>query len=418
MTASKNSSASGATPMELDGNLQGNLVFDNATSLTNVGNLARGVALLGPISPCVSNAGLGYTCSTSSTAAIGGTALGNVGAFVNGGSITVLGTTNPSTKAKDINPESGSAIVIANSIAGGFLNNGPATATANIVSATITGNGATSGGVAYPTFLIDPAQSITATNASVLGPVILGAVPLSIDSVDGASTTNAGYGFINRGTIRAAPESPDISTTGLIINGSSPVNNTVVQGGLLNTGTISATASTSVNTNSATSVNTITIGSYTTIPRFVVSGESTSAVTFTSGAVVASVSGLGGGSATALGILTNASVPEIDVLQHGSIGAAVTTTTLAPTSDFASAKTPFVQAAIAIIDASGTVRTINNAGSIVAQVSQLNPGANAVVVSSTQAINLLSGTAAAPPSTIAALFRATSLSIRAAAAIR
>ena len=70
--------------------------------------------------------------------------------------ITVLDTTNPSTKAKDINPESGSAIVIANSIAGGFLDNGPTTATANIVSATITGNGATSGGVAYPTFLIDP----------------------------------------------------------------------------------------------------------------------------------------------------------------------------------------------------------------------------------------------------------------------
>ncbi len=395
LTTSKNSAAVGATAMELDGNLQGNLVFDNSTNLANVANQARGVVVLGPITPCVSNADLGYTCATASTAVVGGTTLGNVGAFVNGGAITVVGTSNPSTKAKDINPEGASAVIIANSIAGGFLNNGPATANSSTASASITGNGATVGGVAYPSFLIDPAQSVTATNATIRGPVILGAIPLSIDSVDGASTTNAGYGFINRGLIRSTPESPDISTTTLIINGSSPVNNTVIQGGFLNTGTISAAAATSVNTNSATSVNTVTIGSYVTIPRFVVAGESITAGSNTAGAVSAQVSGLGGGAATALGILSNSSVPEIDVLQHGSISATVSTSTTAPTADFATTKTPFVQSSIAIVDASGTVKTINNAGAIVAQVTQLNPGAGAVVSSGTRAIDLLSGTSGA-----------------------
>ena len=111
--------------------------------------------------------------------------------------------------------------------------------------------------------------------------MILGAVPLSIDPVDGASSTNAGYGFINRGTIQVQPENTDASVTAVIINGASPTDNTVIQGGLLNTGTISSAAITSVNTDSATSADTFTIGSYVTIPRIVVSGEQTSSATTT-----------------------------------------------------------------------------------------------------------------------------------------
>ena len=128
-------------------------------------------------------------------------------------------------------------------------------------------------------------------------------------------------------------------------------------GGLLDTGTIQATTATSVNTNSNISANAFTVGSYTTIPRIVVSGEATSASTFTPGTINALVSGPGGGTATALGILANASVPEIDVLQHGSIAAQITTTTLAPDTSIATTKTPFVQNAVAILDASGTVKT-------------------------------------------------------------
>ena len=85
-------------------------------------------------------------------------------------------------------------------------------------------------------------------------------------------------------------------------------------------------------------------------------------------------------------------MPEIDVLQHATISASVNSSTLAPTSDFATTKTPFAQSSVAIVDASGSVRTINNAGSIIAQVTSLNPGAGAVVQLNTRAIDLLAGT--------------------------
>ena len=391
MSPSKDSRVAGSTLIELDGNLQGNLVLANTFNAQNVGLSARGVAILGPISPCLDNASLSYTCATASTALVGGTTLGNVGAFVNSGQITVVGTAVPSVKGG--NPEGGSAVVIANSIAGGFLNNGPATANGTTASAVITANGATVGGIAYPAFLIDPSQSITASNASIRGPVVLGAVPFSVDSVDGATSTRSGYGFINRGIIRVTPENFDTNSTTLIIEGSSPINSTTIQGGLLNTGSITATALTSVNTNSATSADTVTIGNYTTIPRIVVSGEETSSVTNTAGNIAAVVTGPGGGRATALGILDLANVPEIDILQHGSIAAQVSTSTFSPTAAIASTKTPFVQQAIAIIDASGSVKTINNAGSILAVVTTLTPAAGAVAASSVHAIDLLTGSA-------------------------
>ncbi len=393
MQLPKDSSATGTTLMQIEGNIQGNLVFDNTSQLQNVGPLARGIAVLGTISPCVDNPGLSYTCAASPLVNSAGAAFGNAGAFVNSGSIAVVGTTNPSVKG--VNPDGASAVVIANSITGGFLNNGPATANAGTPVASILGNGATIQGVAYPAFLIDPSQTITSSNATVRGPVILGVIPASVDSVDGVTAptaANPGFGFINRGSIRVTPQNYDTNSTGMIINGSSAANYTLISGGLLNTGTISSTAITSVDTNSSVSTDTITIGSYTTIPRFVVSGEQTSSNSATAGTINATVTGPGGGSATALGILDRASVPEIDVLQHGSIIAQVQTSTYAPTAEIASTKTPFVQSAIAIVDASGSVKTINNAGSIQAITTVLNPESGAVTGVTNHAINLLAGT--------------------------
>ena len=393
MSPAKNSSATGSTLIEMDGNLQGNFVLDPTTRIENIGDQARGVAILGPISPCLNNASLGYTCGSSSTAIVGGTTLGNTGAFVNGGAITVVGTVTPSAKA--LNPEGGSAVVIGNSITGGFLNNGPATANASTPSATIIGNGATVRGVAFPALIIDPSTSITATNAAIRGAVTLGVISSSIDVADGVATPTAskpGYGFINRGSIAVTAENNDIGTTAVIINGASAINNTAILGGLLNTGTISGAATTSVNTNSAVSTNTLTIGNYVSIPRIVVAGEETSSVTNTSGTIAAVVSGPGSGTATAIGMLDLANVPEIDVLQHGTISAQIVTSTVAPTADIASTKTPFIQNAIAIIDASGTLKTVNNAGNIQALTTQLNPAPGAVVSSNARAIDLLSGT--------------------------
>jgi hypothetical protein len=390
MIGSKNSSAIGATLMELDGTIDGNLVFDNTAALENIGNSARGIVLLGSLSPCANNAGLGYTCGSVSTAVTGGTVLGNAGSFVNGGSITVVGTTTPSSKGGNV--EGGSAIVIGGSLAGGFLNNGPATAASNVLTASITSNGATVGGIAYPALLIDPSQTVTATNATITGPIVFGAVPFSVDDVDGSTATNAGYGLINRGTIHIGAENLDTSTTAMIINGSSPVNSTTIQGGILNTGTIASAGSTSVNTDSSITTDALTIGSYVITPRLVVSAEQTSSATTTPGVISAVISGPGGGTATAVGILDNASLPEIDVLKHGTIQAQISSNTLEPTPDFASTQTPFVQSALAIEDASGSVRTINNAGSILAVVTIQTPAADAVVSANSRAIDLLAGT--------------------------
>src|ERR1700720_833675 len=56
------------------------------------------------------------------------------------------------------------------------------------------------------------------------------------------------------------------------------------------------------------------------------------------------------------------------------------------------AASPFTQSATAIVDSSGSVKLINNAGSILANTTLQTPGANATVINNTQAINLLAGT--------------------------
>ena len=92
-----------------------------------MGNQARGIVITGPITPCVNNAAAGYTCAND------GTAAASSGAFANFGTISVVGTTFPNRKGGNI--ESGSAMVIANSIAGGFFNAGPSTSNGTTASA-------------------------------------------------------------------------------------------------------------------------------------------------------------------------------------------------------------------------------------------------------------------------------------------
>ena len=161
---------------------------------------------------------------------------------------------------------------------------------------------------------------------------------------------------------------------------------------MLNTGTISATATTSVNTNSATSADAITIGSYIKIPRIVVSGEATSARDLHPGTVDGLGQRAGGGIATALDILTNASCLKLTCCSMAASAPQITTTTPAPTPASASAKTPFVQDRDRDHRRFRTVKTINNAGSIVALVTQQIPEPNAVVCTITHAIDLLAGT--------------------------
>jgi hypothetical protein len=412
LTRGLNSTVAGDTAVDIEGNMQGNVLISQGASVTAIGNQARGFVILGPISPCVDNAGVGYTCANS------GTALASTGGFYNFGSISVVGVQAPNRRLQN-DFESGSAVVIANSVAGGFLNAGPSTGNTTIPSASLSGNGdvaATSSGQVFsPVLLIDPSQSVTTLQATVRGPALFGPVPTSVDSVDGSAT---GYAFINHGTISGSPIDPDISSAAVVIQGSSAVNYTclsgsatscvgvpastftattqsgpwVTEGGLLDTGTIRSQSTTREDTTFNISSEALFIGAFTTVPRLDVSGEFISGTTFTSGQIAAVVGGPGGGIATAVQIGAQAVVPQIDVMQHASISATVQTSTISPDSTIASASAPFTQSSTAILDQSGSVRMINNAGSILAVTTIQTAQSNAFTVNNSQAINLIGGT--------------------------
>jgi hypothetical protein len=394
---SDKSTTQGNTAIDIEGNLNGNFIIGQLSTVQSVGNQTRGIVILGPVAPCADNAGVGYTCANS------GTAAASVGAFANFGSISVFGTNNPNRKGGNF--ESGSAVVIGNSIAGGFFNAGPSTSNGTTPTAVISGNGdiatTSSGSVFSPTLLIDPSQSVTVTQATVRGPAIIGPISTAVDSVDGGK----GYGFINHGTISAVPIDLDVSALAVAIQGASATNFTCLgvvsgsacnpapaTGGLLNTGTIRAQALTKEDTTSSIAAAGLLIGAFTTVPRLDVAGEFISGSTFTPGSISAIVAGPGGGIATAVQISDQATVPQIDVLQHGTISANIQTNTLSPDSVNATAAAPFTQSATAIVDQSGSVRLINNAGAIVALTTLQTPGANATVVNISQAVNLLAGT--------------------------
>lgn len=395
-TASDKSTTLGNTAIALEGNLNGNFIIGQGAALTAVGNQARGIVILGPLVPCANNSALGYTCANS------GTATASTGAFANYGSINVLGTVNPNRKGGNF--ESGSAVIIGNSVAGGFFNAGPSTSNGTTPNATITGNGdivsGSTGSVFAPTVLIDPSQTVSSLNPTVRGPAILGPVGTQIDSVDGGK----GYGFINHGTITAQPIDLDVSALAVAIQGSSAVNFTCLgvvsgsacnpaaaTGGLLNTGTIRAQAATKEDTTSSIGAIGLYVGAFTTIPRVDVAGEFISGGTFTPGVISAAVIGPGGGNATAVQIGDQAVVPQIDILQHGTISANVRTSTISPTSINAPTSSPFNQTSTAILDQSGSVRLINNIGTVAALTTVQTPAANAAVVNNTLAINLLAG---------------------------
>lgn len=403
LSRSLNSNVAGDTAVDIEGNLQGNLLISQGAVVSALGNQARGLVILGPISPCQNNSSVSYTCANS------GTSLASTGGFYNFGTISVLGVQFPNHRLQ-ADLESGSALVIANSVAGGFLNAGPSTGNTSIPTATISGNGdiasTSSGQIFSPVVLIDPSQSVSLTQATVRGPALFGPVPSTVDSVDGSAT---GYAFINHGAITASPVDPDVSSLAVVIQGASAANYTCLsgsatscvgatpgtlttQGGLLNTGTIRAQATTRENTTFNISSEALFLGAYTTVPRLDVSGEFISGTTFTAGSITAVVGGPGGGTATAVQIGGQANVPQIDVMQHANITATVQTSTLSPDSTIATQASPFTQSATAILDQSGSVRMINNAGSILAVTTVQTAQANAFTVNTTQAINLIAGT--------------------------
>ncbi len=406
-----NSTASNSIIVDLDGTVNGNVLIGGGISGVGAGLI--GVAEFGGIHSCASDTGrpAAFTCPSSSG-----------GSLVNAGAISLIGTQNFNTRGG--NPESASAIVIAGSIDGGFLNAGPGTSS-NVNQALVSSSGLVLSGVTNPTILIDPSRSITGTLTAPRGPIVMGPVTPDIDPI------SPGYSFINRGTITAQPIDSELSTAAIVIQGNSPTyftclssvattcdtaahnnvsvpvttttngvtttNNVLVNnvGGLLNTGTITATAGTNsqiVTSSGITTATALYIGPYTFVPRLDVLAQSISGSSSTAGTIAATVTGIGQGSAFGVIVGPNANLPLINIGKGAKITAEVNTGTVSPTKTIASASAPFSLVSEAISDQSGTLKTINNAGTIQAANTILSPATGAVTSSLTNAIDLSAGT--------------------------
>ena len=391
---STNSTQSDSIVVLLDGALNGN--FFNAGQISAAGAGLIGIQVNGGINSCASAVGsapAGFTCPTVSG-----------GSFVNSGVISLTGTGTPNQRGN--NPESGSAVIIASSIAGGFVNAGPGTGS-NVPVALIAANGIVSSGVVQPTVLIDPSRSVNAVTTTPRGPAILGPVTTDIDG------PNAGYSFINRGAIQAQPLDAQLSSAALIIQGNSSTYYTCLSasvgactgvnagnpalntGGLLSTGDISATSLTNVTSRASGTVSAaaIYVGPFATIPRLDIQQQTVGGSTQTQGTVKALVSGIGQGTANALTIGQNATVPAINIGRGASVIAQVETNTITPAADVATASSPFALISQAIVDQSGSLKLLNNAGSITAVNTVLTPSAGTVVLSIQRAVDLSASTA-------------------------
>ena len=116
--------------------------------------------------------------------------------------------------------------------------------------------------------------------------------------------------------------------------------------------------------------------------------EAESSSSNTPGSITAEVSGVGQGSAFGVILGVNSNVPVINVGKNATISASVLTSTVSPTSIIASATAPFSLVAEAIEDEGGSLKTVNNAGTISAINTTLTPDTGAVASSIETAIDM------------------------------
>ncbi|HEX3674708.1 MAG TPA: autotransporter outer membrane beta-barrel domain-containing protein [Rhizomicrobium sp.] len=322
-TSASSSSGGGVVGVNLEGSMTGNFTVQSTGSIAAAGQGAVGYQQIGELD----------------------------GGFTNSGSIQALGTTTPSTSGSTVNPEAAGAIIIENSITGGFYNAGPstggtATARANIA---LSGTGAA----------IDIFSGVNNTAPLTIGPTAL------------TDANAAGFGFVNRGDIGATTLNANLNVNAIEFEGT-PNEGLTVEGGFFNGGSITATSTTSTSqvAGGSTVVEGIVFGNYTTTKKLVNSDE-TSANGDGGGTISATVSGTTVGSAVAIDIqadgsnpASNASLAEID--NSGTISAQATSTDLTIAN----------LEAVAIRDGTfgGTLTTIVNSGQITAGTSTLNNG--------------------------------------------
>ena len=307
-----------------DINIDGNITMEPvvAKSLTSNGNSAilMGGTMTGNInigtSGVVSSVGEG-----AESLVITGTLNG---AIDNQGTIETLGTISPATTGG--NPQSGSAILIAGDISGGIFNDGPI------------------GGDGQHTAIISALGAVPAINisptADATSPLVIGGYT---DNGDTAS-------LLNRGTIASGSENADFSSVGIEIGGNS-TNTVTLTDGILNSGSISASAFTDTKGGTQTTAVGLLVQGYANVGTNGVGLYNTNENPSSPGRISGIVSGEAGGQAYAVEIDPNGVLPSI--INQGTIFAEATTTNTDLTNGAVVAK--------AIVDSSGTLNSITNA---------------------------------------------------------
>lgn len=354
--------ASGASTLNGDftfgGTLQMTPTTANETSATSI----TGISLAGTINGDVTLAA-GSSLQIYGDGSRGVVSTANIsGSFVNYGLIGTEGfqtSQNQSTGAVTTptgsgDPLGGTALSIGNSILGGFMNAGPDGTTSGSATATISMDG---GGISTPVVYVTPAlQGVASPTAIHIG-------------VYAGDAVNPGYSFYNRGSIGLSSTSsgstldPNLSVSGILFAGTSATADVELGGkGFFNSGTISVAGRTTSSGTSPITVVALGFGSVgiadpvSASGGFVKVGDgSAGSGVFNSGTIIAHAQGDLGASAIAIDIGSTSVVKSLT--NSGTISATVDTN---------NPSTVQTQIMYAIDDQSGSLSTITNSGSIIA----------------------------------------------------
>ena len=324
------------------GQITGNVVLPSGGQLTATGNGARAISIQG--------AGVGGYIS------IGGTLVTTITQQQLTSSTQTVNTTT--------NPEAGPALEVGANVVGGIAILGPTAPGQTTTHASVQVSGKQSA------IVIDPSVSSGVTQTA----------PLVIGVYTGGDTTDPGFSFNNRGTVSIQPTNFNDSATGMALAGAAGFP-TVLSGGIFNSGGISASATSSTGgsaTTTAPSVTAVYIGDNVQLVPALAGKNAGDQAAFvnsgavSSGSISASTFGSRGSAAEGIYISSLANVPSL--INSGTIQAQATTTD-ATIAGGTSGTNPLF--ANAIIDRSGTLASITNAGTILAvagvQTSQNGP---------------------------------------------
>ena len=329
--------------IDLDGTL-GVLPTSSSSTKSSIGNVIA-INLAGTMTGSI-NVGTNGVVSATGQGAEGIQTLGAIsGSITNQGTIEAIGTAVANVNANISQPQAGTALGIGASVGGGIYNAGPAT-----TSDTTTNRAVIQTQGDAPAVLINP----TIGSASPTSSLVIGVYN---------DTTDPGYSFLNRGSISGDSASAGTDVTTVSIVGASSTVQTILQGGILNGGSITATATTNDKVTSATA-DALVIGNYAVLQGQGLTNSNESNL----GSISASVSGPESGTASAITIQQYGDLPMIT--NSGTISAAVSTTN----PQFVTSLTAY-----AIYDASGTLSTITNTGTISATTTTLANNAQLAV---------------------------------------